>query len=55
MPPGTKLRNVRVADDLWQHALVVARARDESLSDVIRAALERYVKRHGVMRPPRSG
>jgi predicted HicB family RNase H-like nuclease len=47
MPPGTKLRNVRVADSLWLRAMEVAARRDESLSDVIRAALERYVKRHG--------
>jgi predicted transcriptional regulator len=46
MPRGTTLRNVRVADDLWRRALAVARGRDESLSDVIRSALERYVKRH---------
>lgn len=46
MPRGTTLRNVRVADDLWQRARAVAGKRGESLSDVIRAALERYVKRH---------
>lgn len=46
MPPGTRLRNVRVADDLWERAKVVAERREESLSDVMRAALERYVKRH---------
>lgn len=46
MPRGTTLRNVRVADPLWSAALSIARARGESLSDVIRAALERYVKRH---------
>ncbi len=47
MPRGTTLRNVRVADDLWCRALAVAKARDETLSQVIRAALERYVRRHG--------
>lgn len=46
MPRGTTLRNVRVADDLWQRARAVAEKRNESLSDVIRAALERYVKRY---------
>jgi hypothetical protein len=46
MPPGTKLRNVRVADSLWLAARKVAADRDEKLSDVIRAALELYVKRH---------
>lgn len=40
------IRTVRVAEDLWQRARAVAKARDESLSDVIRAALERYVKRY---------
>ena len=47
MPRGTRLRNVRVADDLWTQAKAVADERGESLSDVIRAALARYVKRHG--------
>jgi hypothetical protein len=47
MPRGTTLRNVRIPDGLWSRALTVARSRDESLSQVIRAALERYVKRHG--------
>ena len=46
MPRGTTLRNVRVADPLWSAARAVAESRGESLSDVIRAALERYVKRH---------
>jgi hypothetical protein len=43
----TTLRNVRVADPLWLAARAVAQARGESLSDVIRAALVRYVKRYG--------
>lgn len=46
MPRGTTLRNVRVTDDLWTRARAVAATRGESLSDVIRAALERYVKRY---------
>lgn len=46
MPRGTKLRNIRVDEDLWQRAKAVADLRKETLSDVIRAALERYVKRH---------
>jgi predicted transcriptional regulator len=46
VPRGTTLRNVRVDDDLWQRALAVAAARNESVSAVIRAALERYVKRY---------
>lgn len=47
MPAGTTLRSFRVSDGLWLSALAIARSRDESLSDVIRSALERYVKRHG--------
>ena len=43
---GTAIRNVRVADDLWLRAKAVADKRGESLSDVLRAALERYVKRY---------
>lgn len=52
MPRGTTLRNVRVADPLWSAARSVADERGENLSEVIRAALERYVKRYGVMPPP---
>lgn len=49
MPRGTTLRNVRVAEPLWSAARAVAEQREEEdgLSGVIRAALERYVKRHG--------
>jgi predicted transcriptional regulator len=46
------LRTFRAPDDLWQRARAVAAVRDESLSDVIRAALERYVRRHGITPPP---
>lgn len=45
MPDGTPLRNVRVADDLWHAAMTKAVERGETLSDVIRRALERYVAR----------
>jgi antitoxin component of RelBE/YafQ-DinJ toxin-antitoxin module len=44
--PRTPLRNIRVGDDLWKRSLAVAKDRGETISDVIRAALERYVKRH---------
>ena len=44
MPDGTPLRNVRVADDLWQAAMSKALDRGETLSEVIRRALEKYVK-----------
>jgi hypothetical protein len=36
-----------VDDALWFAAQSVAAERGESLSDVLRAALARYVKRHG--------
>jgi hypothetical protein len=52
-PRGTTLRNVRVSEPLWVASRAAADARGENLSDVIRAALERYVKRHGVTPPPR--
>lgn len=52
MPRGTTLRNFRAEDDLWLRAKDVAAARGENLSDVLRAALERYVKRHEVTIPP---
>lgn len=47
MPPGTTLRNFRADDSLWFRAKAVAEKRGESLSDVLRRALELYVKRHG--------
>jgi predicted CopG family antitoxin len=43
--PGTPRHTVRVKDDLWNAALAKAEERGESVSDVIRRALERYVKR----------
>jgi hypothetical protein len=43
--PKTPSRNVRVPDDLWQTAMAKALDRGETLSDVIRKALERYVAR----------
>jgi predicted HicB family RNase H-like nuclease len=42
--PKTPSRNVRVPDDLWHAAMSKALDRGESLSDVIRRALEKYVK-----------
>lgn len=47
MPRGTTLRNFRADDSLWQRAKAVAERRGESLSDVLRRALEQYVKRYG--------
>jgi predicted HicB family RNase H-like nuclease len=42
--PKTPSRNVRVPDDLWQAAMAKALDRGETLSEVIRRALEKYVK-----------
>ena len=42
--PKTPLRNVRVPDDLWDAAMSKALDRGENLSEVIRRALEKYVK-----------
>jgi hypothetical protein len=43
--PPIKPKSVRVPDDLWRAAQVKADERGEVLSEVIRAALERYVRR----------
>ncbi len=37
------IRTIRVPVDLWEQALAEAEASDESVSDVVRAALRRYV------------
>lgn len=42
------IRAVRVPDDLWEQAKRVAADRDESVAEVIRRALERYVRSHPV-------
>lgn len=42
---GTPRRTIRVPDALWGAAAAKAEERGESLSDVLRKALERYVKR----------
>lgn len=38
-------RAFRVSDELWLAAVALAKERGESLSEVIREALRRYVKR----------
>ena len=38
-------RAVRVEDELWRAAMEKAAERGETVSDVIRRALERYTKR----------
>lgn len=47
-PDPMPIRAVRVPDDLWEQAKRVAADRDESVAEVIRRALERYVRSHPV-------
>jgi len=44
MPPGTTLRNVRVADDLWDAALARAEREQTTVSEVIRRLLAEWVE-----------
>jgi predicted DNA-binding protein len=44
--PIMVMRSLRVPLKLWEQAKVVADERDENISDVIREALEKYVKRN---------
>lgn len=41
---GTAQRTIRITDELWEAAQAVAEERGESVSDVIRSALEEYVR-----------
>jgi predicted DNA-binding protein len=41
----TTPRAIRIPDDLWEAALAKAEANGETVSDIVRRALERYVKR----------
>jgi hypothetical protein len=41
----TPLRNIRVADELWQAAKARAEAEGTTVTEVIVAALQRYVRR----------
>jgi hypothetical protein len=43
-PPAMRNRVIRVGDQLWTAAMQKATERHESLSAVIRTALERYTK-----------
>jgi hypothetical protein len=43
--PKTPLRSVRVPDELWRAAQGAAEENGEAISDVIRAALDQYVRR----------
>lgn len=42
--PETKIRGVRIDDDLWEAAQAKAKDRRESVADVIRRALLAYVE-----------
>jgi len=43
--PKTPLKSFRIPEELYRAAQEKAKERGESVSDVVRAALERYVKR----------
>jgi hypothetical protein len=43
--PRMVIKNFRVPAALWEQAKAAAEEREESLSDVIREALQRYVNR----------
>lgn len=43
--PKMVMRSLRVPEKLWEAAKAKADEREENISDVIREALERYVKR----------
>jgi hypothetical protein len=43
--PKTPLKSFRIPDELYRAAQAKAAEEGESVSDVVRAALERYVKR----------
>ena len=45
MKPAMIMRSIRVPARLWTDAKAKADEREENLSDVIRDALERYVRR----------
>jgi negative regulator of replication initiation len=43
--PKTPLRSIRVEEALWTAAMSKAQERGETVSEVLRRALERYVAR----------
>jgi hypothetical protein len=49
--PRDPIHTIRITTDLWDRALAVAHRRGETVSQVIRAALVRYVKRHEKDKP----
>ncbi len=44
-PAARRGRNIRIEDDLWLAALEATAEEGTTISDVLRADLERYVKR----------
>lgn len=44
MSKGTTRRSIRIEDELWQAAQEQAQAEGRNVSDIIREALEQYVK-----------
>lgn len=54
MARGTKLRNVRVPDSLWDSAMSLARSRGETVTSVITEALQAYVESAEPGVPPES-
>lgn len=43
--PNMIMRSLRVPEKLWEAAKAKADEREENISDVIREALERYIRR----------
>ena len=43
MSKGTTPRAIRISDDLWREAKVVAERRSDTISDIVRKALEAYI------------
>lgn len=44
-PPKKPVHSFRVEDSIWNDAVALATVRQESLSDVLRKALQAYVRR----------
>lgn len=44
--PKTPMRSVRVPDDLWGRAKIIAARREETMTDVVRRGLEEYIAEH---------
>lgn len=55
MSRGTTIRAVRVPDELWGAAAACAEQNGETVSDVIRRALEAYAAAGVTANPPSGG